>query len=106
MYDAAYWQKTRDARLARRRQRLSATIAWNRELKQATPCAGCGGTFHPDAMSWDHLPGTVKLDDISNLIRRRFRRQVIIEEMAKCELVCANCHAVRTFERRGVAQPG
>ncbi len=25
--------------------------------------------------------------------------EVLITEMAKCELVCANCHAERTYQR-------
>ena len=85
---------------------MATMVTWNRELKSRTPCADCGGRFHPDAMTWDHLPGHEKLSDISTLIRRRFRRKVILDEIEKCELVCANCHAVRTYERRGVAQPG
>ena len=57
-------------------------------------------------MESDHLPGFVKLSDVATLVQKRNRRRVL-EEIAKCELVCANCHAVRTYERvRGVAQPG
>lgn len=33
------------------------------------------------------------------LVLRGFRRETILDEIGKCELVCANCHAVRTFER-------
>ena len=28
-------------------------------------------------------------------------REVIIEEVNKCDVVCANCHRIRTEERRG-----
>ena len=27
-------------------------------------------------------------------------RQLVLAEIEKCDLVCANCHAVRTYERR------
>jgi hypothetical protein len=73
--------------------------AWVRDLKLQSPCRDCGGCFHPAAMVWDHLPGTEKVGDISYLARRHGRKR-ILAEIAKCELVCANCHAVRTFERR------
>jgi hypothetical protein len=57
-------------------------------------------------MAFDHLPGTLKVDDVSTLLRRK-RKRLLIEEVKKCELVCANCHAVRSYKRsRGVAQPG
>ena len=66
---------------------------------------GSGGFFHHAAMTWDHLPGREKVNEVSNL--RRTSRKAVLAEIAKCELVCANCHAVRSFERRrGVAQPG
>lgn len=28
-------------------------------------------------------------------------REAVLEELAKCELVCTNCHTIRTFERAG-----
>jgi hypothetical protein len=46
------------------------------------------------------MPGTQKLGDISTGFRGRSRRE-ILDEIAKCQLVCANCHAIRTFERAG-----
>ena len=49
--------------------------------------------------AWDHLPGTVKLGDVSTMIGRR-PREFILQEIAKCDLVCLNCHALRTLERR------
>ncbi len=39
----------------------------------------------------------------------RVRFVILLEEVAKCDIVCANCHRERTFQRRknaGVAQPG
>lgn len=105
VYDAAYHKKRA---VVRRRQtvlRRRAIVEWVRSLKDA-PCVDCGGRFHPAAMHWDHLPGTTKRDDLGRLVNGHGRR-AILEEIEKCELVCANCHAVRTFERRrGVAQPG
>lgn len=51
-------------------------------------------------MQWDHLPGTLKLGDISSLIG--LPRERVLAELAKCELVCANCHAARTYRRSGL----
>jgi hypothetical protein len=55
--------------------------------------------FHPVAMHWDHLPGETKEADLAFLAKRGSRQRVL-DEIAKCELVCANCHAVRSFVRR------
>lgn len=104
-YDSAYHRRTRPTRLAQKRRQHALIAEWYRALKTKTPCADCGETFHHAAMSWDHLPGSEKLDDVSSLVSRH-NRALILAEIAKCELVCANCHAVRSFERRGVAQSG
>ena len=50
-------------------------------------------------MQWDHLPGRVKLGDVSALCA--LPREVILAEIAKCELVCVNCHTMRTAVRAG-----
>ena len=94
---------------ARTRRRVfaanRANANWMRELKSGRPCADCGRTFPPEVMQWDHLPGTRKLGNLSTHFRGR-SRAAILEELAKCELVCANCHAMRTFERAGWGLPG
>ena len=105
-YDREYHRRTRPRRLAQKRARHNEMVAWYRALKDELPCADCGLAFHHAAMTWDHLPGELKLSDVSSLLQRHSRK-TILEEIAKCELVCANCHAVRTFNRRrDVAQPG
>lgn len=74
-------------------------MEWYVGLKTGRPCTDCGGTFHPAAMQWDHLPGHVKTADLAALGRRGGRKRVL-EEIEKCELVCANCHATRPHLRR------
>ena len=62
-------------------------------------CADCGYSAHPAALEFDHLPGTEKLFNIGEEIGNR-SVESIWSEIAKCEVVCANCHAIRTTERR------
>lgn len=69
-----------------------------RELKLA-PCVDCGGRFHPVAMTFDHRPGTTKVNDLATLARRGCTG-LFEQELKKCDLVCANCHAIRTYLRR------
>lgn len=66
------------------------------EMKSA-PCADCGACYPPEVMEFDHVPGRGgKLHNISTLKTLR----AILAEAEKCELVCANCHRVRTTRRR------
>lgn len=67
-------------------------------LKRGIPCRDCGETFPPYVMHWDHVPGHVKLDEIGSMVGSR-RREVILAEIERCELVCANCQVMRTVVR-------
>jgi glycine/D-amino acid oxidase-like deaminating enzyme len=63
-----------------------------------TPCRDCGGMFHPDAMDFDHRDADLKAFNISR--SHEYSQSRVMEEIAKCDLVCANCHRVRTARRR------
>jgi hypothetical protein len=100
-YDAGYSARTLARRRERRAERKREFAVWYAALKEHDACADCGGRFPAAAMQWDHLPGSEKLTDVANLIRRLCKQRVL-EEIAKCELVCANCHAIRTVHRRAI----
>lgn len=67
-----------------------------REAK-SKPCADCGGSYPFYVMQFDHLPGVDKEFNISRYATKT--REQVEHEISKCEVVCANCHAARTFER-------
>lgn len=82
-----------------------AARAWNKSRRQLInlikldrPCYDCGGMFPPEATDWDHLPGAIKKFNIANGSRRRL--EVVLEEISKCQLVCACCHRIRTEKRK------
>jgi hypothetical protein len=51
-------------------------------------------------MDYDHREGTVKLGSIAGIHSGKlWSFDKIDEEVAKCDLVCANCHRQRTHER-------
>ena len=69
-----------------------------REAKDV-PCVDCGGRFHFAAMDFDHVRGEKK-GCLSTMASKTFSLETIREEMAKCDVVCANCHRVRTYEQK------
>lgn len=71
-------------------------------LKQGKPCVDCGGVFHPVAMDFDHRDPKGKVGGIATLASRSWSLDRILDEVAKCDLVCANCHRVRTYLRSEV----
>jgi hypothetical protein len=67
-------------------------------LKADTPCADCGQVFDPVCMDFDHIRGE-KNDNVGSMVARGVSVERIRDEVDKCELVCANCHRVRTADR-------
>jgi hypothetical protein len=95
---ARHYQQNLMRRRAQNRRGQAEFLRWYVGLKAGKPCADCGQSFHPAAMQWDHLPGLTKKHTLAELRTRRSRERVL-DEIENCELVCANCHAVRTFRR-------
>lgn len=61
------------------------------------PCLDCGIKYPPYVMEFDHISDN-KVGSISYLMNRVSWKE-ILEEIDKCELVCANCHRARTYSR-------
>jgi hypothetical protein len=68
------------------------------DYKCSHPCTDCGETKPFYCLDFDHVRGRKEFelrragDDITNMDR-------IKAEIAKCDVVCKNCHATRTFMR-------
>ena len=84
----AWNRKSRTKKTAVYRQRLD-------ELKNK-PCMDCGGCFPPECMDFDHVRGEKKFY-IGN--RKLASWDLLLEEIDKCDLICANCHRTRTRRR-------
>jgi hypothetical protein len=78
-------------RSARRRKHR---LVW--EYLCEHPCVDCGET-DPIVLEFDHLRD--KVANISKMASSKRPWSVILEEIAKCEVVCANCHRRRTVAR-------
>lgn len=72
-------------------------VAWLTALKSG-PCTDCGQQFPKEVMEFDHL-GEKKFDISFGVFHKSVG--VVLAELKKCELVCANCHRLRTARRRG-----
>ena len=85
-----------------RSRRQSALLARIQEVKVERGCADCGYNAHPAALDFDHLPGHVKSFRMASAAAG-IKWSVVEAEMAKCEVVCANCHRIRTADRRSLS---
>lgn len=69
-----------------------------RDLKTKTPCVDCGINYPYYVMDFDHVRGR-KHANVMELVSTLSKKK-IDEEIAKCEIVCSNCHRIRTHVRR------
>ncbi len=83
-------KRTRDTRAANT-QKL-------RQMKEESGCVDCGQRYPHFVLQFDHLP-EYKKEGIVSDIARRYSWEKALEEIEKCEIVCANCHNVRTWSR-------
>lgn len=84
---------------ANKRAQVERNYAYANEAKDV-PCADCGERFPTVCMDFDHLPGFEKVANISSLVQRPVSLERLVAEIAKCDVVCANCHRIRTADRR------
>ncbi|UVK60979.1 HNH endonuclease [Streptomyces phage JimJam] len=67
------------------------------EYKVKQGCVDCGYNAHAAALEFDHLPNSGKIKSVASLMYASW--DVIWAEIAKCEVVCSNCHSIRTHQR-------
>lgn len=81
---------------------------WNhykevREYKLNIGCVDCGYAEHHAGLEFDHVPGRgTKSANVMNLLGKGYK--ALWDEIAKCDVVCATCHRIRTFNRSKLAQ--
>ena len=64
---------------------------------EAEGCEWCG-EFYPEMLDFDHINPNKKRAEISTMYTHT--RENIDKEIAKCRVVCANCHRKLTKEAR------
>ena len=78
------------------RQRREASHARVLAYLREHPCIDCGES-DPVVLEFDHLRD--KVDNISKMASLKRPWAIILAEIAKCDVVCANCHRRRTAQR-------
>lgn len=84
--DPKRWSRHTNSRRQQNRQSIAI-------IKEQSPCTDCQQYFPACVMDFDHIT-THKTLNISKMVHYSWKK--ILEEMNRCELVCANCHRLRT----------
>jgi hypothetical protein len=97
-YIREHYKQNKEYYLEKNDRKRERVVEFIREAK-SKPCADCGRAYPYYVMDFDHRVGEKKSHNVHDLIRAASFRQLHIE-IAKCDVVCANCHRQRTFMRR------
>lgn len=96
----SYYHLNRDKQLPlaieRRHKAYLLKSNFIREIK-SHPCMDCGKRYPYYVMDFDHRDRSAKIENIARMSVSNWSLEKIKAEIAKCDIVCANCHRIRTF---------
>lgn len=100
-YSKEYYITNKEKVAVRTKHRRKNTQARNREYidnyLSTHPCVDCGYS-NIRALDFDHVNGEKRMP-VSCMVNLGYTLTAIQEEIAKCEVRCANCHRLITYER-------
>ena len=85
--------------VARRNKKVVAEMRVHiLEYLKTHPCVDCDNQ-DIRVLEFDHRDS--KINNVSTMVSRGVSKEKIFEEIAKCDVRCRNCHAIKTYERQG-----
>jgi hypothetical protein len=87
----SYWKKVQVETTKRTRKNRKKRANWLWDLKCGLRCKDCGES-HPACLDFHHRNPKEKEDLVCKMVTTGCSEQKILEEMDKCDVVCANCH--------------
>ena len=90
-YDAAYYQRNKTKRIRQNAERKEGIRLFLTEVKSSLLCLRCGED-EPVCLDFHHRNSTEKDFVIGDAVRLGYSKKRILAEIAKCDVLCANCH--------------
>jgi len=90
-----HYQKNKQQYFDRRNQQRNDMREYINTLK-SVPCMDCKVSYPAFVMDFDHRDPKEKVAEIGVMIQRGSWSKLKLE-IAKCDIVCANCHRIRTW---------
>ena len=91
--------KNRDDALKKRQSYRDRNRKFIKDYLKTHPCSICGFD-DTRALEFDHVDVRNKKRNISDMISGTPSIETIKREIEKCQVLCANCHRIKTIERK------
>lgn len=101
VYEKDMWKTSPERRknnIEKNRERRIRNKQYVWDYLKNTSCKHCGNS-DPRVLEFDHLNSEEKLFNISDICNRSHSIKSIKKEIDKCQVLCANCHRIKTYEQ-------
>ena len=88
---AEWYQKHKESHKQTVTKRMKKLRKWFQDYKKTLKCNRCPESFHA-CLDFHHEEPNEKEICLSIAVQYGWRKERIIQEIEKCEVVCANCH--------------
>lgn len=94
-----YYAANKKREMARVAARKRGIKSWYMALKSQLKCNRCGED-HPATIQFHHIDPKEKDTILAEVASLGWSRKKILEEIKKCEILCANCHFKEHYTQR------
>jgi hypothetical protein len=94
-----HYAENKQAYLDRNKRKLDAIVEFLDEFKATASCEKCGED-HPATLDFHHRDPNEKEYNIGAMVSRVASIDTVRREIAKCMVLCSNCHRKLHYELR------
>lgn len=91
-YSKNHFQKNKEYYYLKKKKYSEEYKKWFEELKSNLSCECCGYNKCIGALDFHHVDINTKEKNIAEMIASQTSKLVVLEEIKKCTVLCANCH--------------
>ena len=99
-YHAKWYKENKEKVIENKKKVVAEKKKWWVEYKTTLSCIRCGSS-HPAILDFHHRDGKEKENMVSRLVVNNLSKKRILAEVAKCDVLCSNCHRIEHWEKRG-----
>lgn len=98
-YQRKWYKENKDLQIARNKARVAPKIQWIKDFKKDKSCIQCGQN-HPAVLDFHHRNPLDKDRSPYLMASRNVYLKRIIDEVAKCDILCSNCHRILHWKEK------
>jgi len=99
-YSRQWYAANKEQTLLKNKTRSQKILAWLADYKVSSGCVKCGYNEHHCALDFHHNDESTKSFALNEAQRKRYGMAKVKTEVAKCSVLCANCHRIHHHQQK------